>query len=42
MKKTKIICSIGPASNQVPVMEQMALAGMNVARINMLQLKNVN
>ena len=34
MKKTKIICSIGPASNQVPVMEQMALAGMNVARIN--------
>lgn len=34
MKKTKIICSIGPASNQVDVMEQMALAGMNVARIN--------
>ena len=34
MKKTKIICSIGPASNPVDVMEQMALAGMNVARIN--------
>lgn len=34
MKKTKIICSIGPASNQVDVMEQMVLAGMNVARIN--------
>ncbi len=34
MKKTKIICSIGPASNQVEVMEQMVLAGMNVARIN--------
>lgn len=34
MKKTKIVCSIGPASNQVPVMEQMALSGMNVARIN--------
>ena len=34
MKKTKIICSIGPASNKANVMEQMVLAGMNVARIN--------
>ena len=34
MKKTKIICSIGPASCQVDVMEKMVLAGMNVARIN--------
>lgn len=34
MKKTKIVCSIGPASNQVDVMEKMAYAGMNVARIN--------
>lgn len=34
MKKTKIVCSIGPASNTVPVMEKMVLAGMNVARIN--------
>lgn len=34
MKKTKIICSIGPASNQVEVMENMVAAGMNVARIN--------
>lgn len=34
MKKTKIVCSIGPASNQPDVMEQMVLAGMNVARIN--------
>ena len=34
MKKTKIVCSIGPASNQADVMEQMVLAGMNVARIN--------
>ena len=34
MKKTKIICSIGPASNQVEVMEKMVLAGMDVARIN--------
>ncbi len=34
MKKTKIVCSIGPSSNDVDVMEQMVLAGMNVARIN--------
>ena len=34
MKKTKIICSIGPSSNQADVMEKMVLAGMNVARIN--------
>ncbi len=34
MKKTKIVCSIGPASNEVEVMEQMVLKGMNVARIN--------
>lgn len=34
MKKTKIVCSIGPRSNDVDVMEQMVLAGMNIARIN--------
>ena len=34
MKKTKIVCSIGPASNQPDVMEKMVKAGMNVARIN--------
>lgn len=34
MKKTKIICSIGPASNSADVMEKMVKAGMNVARIN--------
>lgn len=34
MKKTKIICSIGPASCNPDVMEKMVLAGMNVARIN--------
>ena len=34
MKKTKIICSIGPASVNYDVMRQMVLAGMNVARIN--------
>ena len=34
MKKTKIICSIGPASSSVEVMKKMVEAGMNVARIN--------
>lgn len=34
MKKTKIVCSIGPTSNEADVMEQMVLAGMNVARVN--------
>ena len=34
MKKTKIICSIGPASNNVNTIEEMIKAGMNCARIN--------
>ncbi|MEG0137824.1 MAG: pyruvate kinase [Bacilli bacterium] len=34
MKKTKIICSIGPASCPVEVMTKMVEVGMNVARIN--------
>ena len=34
MKKTKIVTSIGPASNKPDVFEQMVLAGANVARIN--------
>jgi pyruvate kinase len=32
--KTKIVCTIGPASNSPAVMQQLLLAGMNVARIN--------
>jgi pyruvate kinase len=34
MKKTKIICSIGPSSAQYPVFKEMILNGMNTARIN--------
>jgi len=35
MKKTKIICSVGPACNNVEVMEQLVRKGMNCARINL-------
>ena len=34
MKKTKIICSIGPASCDPNIMSKMVMNGMNVARIN--------
>ena len=32
--KTKIVCTIGPASESPKIMEQMIRAGMNVARLN--------
>lgn len=34
MKKTKIVCSIGPSSNKPEVFMAMVKAGMNVARVN--------
>ncbi len=34
MRKTKIICTIGPASADEKILTQMCLAGMNVARLN--------
>jgi pyruvate kinase len=33
-QKTKIVCTIGPASCTVPVIEEMIRNGMNVARVN--------
>ncbi len=34
MRKTKIICTIGPASDNEETLTKMCLAGMNVARLN--------
>ena len=34
MRKTKIVCTIGPACDNEDTLTQMCLAGMNVARLN--------
>ncbi len=34
MKNTKIICTIGPASQKPEIIKELILAGMNVARLN--------
>ena len=39
MKKTKIICSIGPVSDNVSVMTELVQNGMNCARINLSHAK---
>jgi len=33
-RKTKIVCTIGPSTNTAEKIEQLVLAGMNVARLN--------
>ncbi len=35
MRKTKIICTIGPVTESYEMLEKLAEAGMNVARLNM-------
>lgn len=34
MRRTKIVCTLGPASNSESVIKQMLLNGLNVARLN--------
>lgn len=34
MRKTKIVCTIGPASTDEKIITDMCKAGMNVARLN--------
>ncbi|MEG6616495.1 pyruvate kinase [Peptococcaceae bacterium 1198_IL3148] len=34
MRRTKIVCTIGPASENIDTLKKMMLAGMNVARMN--------
>ena len=34
MKKTKIVCTIGPACEDQKILEKMIRSGMNVARLN--------
>lgn len=34
MRKTKIVCTLGPSSNSEKTIKEMMLAGMNVARMN--------
>lgn len=34
MRRTKIVCTLGPSSNSESVLREMLLAGMNIARLN--------
>lgn len=35
MRKTKIICTLGPATDDESILRQLILKGLNVARLNM-------
>ncbi len=34
MRRTKIVCTLGPATEDYAVLKNMVRAGMNVARLN--------
>ena len=34
MRKTKIICTLGPSTDKEGILEQLAIEGMDVARFN--------
>ena len=35
MRKTKIVCTLGPSTDDEAVLRELILSGMNVARLNM-------
>ena len=35
IRKTKIICTLGPSTDEGDVLRQLMLAGMNVARVQL-------
>lgn len=35
MKKTKVICTMGPNTNDRELIKQLALSGMDIARFNL-------
>ena len=42
MKKTKVICTMGPNTNDRELIKQLALSGMDIARLisHMVTMKN--
>ena len=34
MRKTKIVCTIGPSSQDEGIIRELVLSGLNVARLN--------
>jgi len=42
MRKTKIICTLGPSTDDPEILRQLMLSGMNVARINMSHQSHEN
>ena len=40
MRKTKIICTIGPSSNHPHIIAKLIKSGMNIARLNMAHVYN--
>ena len=39
MKRTKIVCTVGPGTDKFGILEDMMRAGMNVARFNFSQVR---